>query len=502
MSLLPVKIPPGMFRNGTEYESSGRWYDGNMVRWNSGRMKPIGGWQAVLGPGVAFTGVARGGVAWEDNNGFKYIAIGTNSKLYIGEGGVFTDVTPLGLVAGRVDSILGPGYGAGPYGREGYGTQRAVATLELDAATWSFDTFGQDIIGVLTSDQRIFEFNVSAGTIAVVPNSPTAIAVMVTNEDFVLALGAAGNGRLIKWCDVGNDSVWGPLDTNEAGSINLNTGGRCMNGARVGTQNIVWTDTDVHLVNWVGAPAIYAPTRISENCGLVGPNAFAVTDIAYWWSYAGFFTYNGLVQPLDCEVKDYIFGQVNWLQKAKIYGETNSQNTEITWHFPSLGSVENDSYVSFNYEMKIWYFGIKSAFGARTTWIDRGTFPLPFAVDPAGVIYEHETTFLANGVSRTGQIYARSGPVQVGNGDKVIYANLLLPDVDPNPSALALTTFARQAPAGPVTTTGPTSLVTNAEGYVPVRFAGRQVALRLDQAADQDWALGTMRFDVRGGGGR
>jgi hypothetical protein len=207
------------------------------------------------------------------------------------------------------------------------------------------------------------------------------------------------------------------------------------------------------------------------------------------------------VQPLPCDVQDYIWANINWTQTAKIYGEINSRFNEATWHFPSLNSIENDSYVTFNYRMNVWTFGIGSALGARTTWLDRSPFPLPLAVDPSGIVYEHETGFLANGVSRVGQIFAQSGPAEIGSGDKIIYANLMIPDGS-NIQALTMTSKTRFAPLGPETAVGPVPLMPNAEGYVPVRFAGRQAAIRLDAVADADWSIGSTRLKVAGGGGR
>lgn len=500
-NFFPIKIPPGMSRNGTEYESAGRWYDGNLVRWENGTLKPIGGWQSLLPDGVHFTGVARGGIAWVDNNGFRYIAIGTHEKLYIGTGGVFTDVTPVGFVAGRADSILGPGYGAGPYGKSTYGTPRSTATLQLDASIWSFDTFGQDMVCVFDADNKIYEYNPSTSTLAQVSGSPTALAVMTTNEDFLMALGAGGIGRKIEWSDVGNDTVWTPTTTDSAGSIFLQSGGRCMAGRRVGIQNLVWTSVDVHLINFIGPPGIYAPIRIGDGCGLISRNGVAITDVAYWWGQGGFFMYNGLVQPLFCDVQDYIFRNLNVLQQAKIYATTNTRYNEITWFFPSLVSTECDSYVTYNYKEKFWYFGLQSSI-ARTTYVDRGVFPWPLAVDAGGVIYEMEQGFLANGASRNGQVFVQGGPVEIGNGDKVIYANLMIPDASVNPGSIQFTAKTRQAPAGPESVFGPYSLVPNAEGYVPVRFAGRQAAPRVDQIVDTDWSLGRPRLVVAAGGGR
>jgi hypothetical protein len=502
--LVPIKLPPGMFRNGTEYESSGRWYDGNLVRWENGRLKPMGGWQALLAPGVAFTGVARGGIAFEDDNGYPYVAIGTNTNLYIGEGGVFTDVTPSGLVTGNADSILGAGYGAGPYGDDNYGTQRAIASLALTAATWSMDTFGDTIVTCLSSDQNIYSFDPTTGDVTIPSGSPTAAAVMATNEDYIVAIGAAGDPRLVQWPDIGTTTVWTPSDTNSAGSINLKTAGKAIAGACVGLQNLVWTDTDAHLLNFVGSPGIYGPIRIGTHCGLVGPRAYAVTDVAWWMGVGGFFMFNGVVNPIPCDVQDYIWRLVNWTQSAKIYAATNTRYNEVIWFFPSIYSTDGygecDSYVAFNYKDGLWYFGIQSTL-ARTTWVDRGTFPLPLAVDPNGIIYEQEYGSLANGATRVGQVFAQSGPAEIGSGAQMIYSNLMLPDGYNLPS-LEMTAKTRQTPSGPLSTGTAYPLVPNAEGYIPVRIAGRQVALRFDQTADTDWSLGKSRLKVTAGGGR
>jgi hypothetical protein len=581
---LPIKIPPGMFRNGTNYEAMGRWWNGDQVRWANGRLKPYGGWKSMLAAGSHLTGVARGGIAWSSNAGFRYLAIGTNAKLYIGQGGVFTDVTPGGLVAGRQDSILGPGYGAGPYGSNAfaaftgsisgtvltvtavsqgtlatglfiygagvasgttitspgtgtggtgtynintsqtvaseamttgdgtnsYGTPRTRNTLELDAATWSFDSYGEDIVSCLTSDQKIYLFDPTAGTTTRIANSPAAIAVMVSNEDFILALGAAGEGRLIQWPDIGNFTNWTAGITTSAGSVPLTTGGRTMAGTVVGTQNVIWTNEDFHILDYIGSPGIYGPRKFADKCGLVGPNAWAVTDIAYWWSWGGFYQYNGVVQMLPCEVQDYIWDMVDWTQTAKIYCETNSTFEEVTWWFPSIYQgtqmapppTECDSYITYNRKYNVWYFGVKSVLGARTTWIDRGEWPLPIAVDPSGVVYEHETGWTANGTTRVGQVFAQSGPVEIGGGKNVSYVDLAIPDVDPNPNAVELAVLTQMAPDGPVTTVGPASMVPNAEGYFPVQFAGRQAAFKIEQAADEEWSFGTLRVNVKQRGSR
>jgi hypothetical protein len=526
-----------MFRNGTQYEASGRWYDGNLVRWENSRLKPIGGWRALMaaasGGGMAppLSGTARGGIAFEDNVGNSYLLLGTNTNLYVSTGGVLYDITPTGFASGHTGSIPGPGYGAGPYGADTppagtntYGTRRVgtVTHLTLAASTWSFDTFGNSVVCCCSSDQNIYQFDPTA-TIGTPPvnlsnpalpttgppptRAPTAQAVMVANEDFILALGAAGNVRRIAWPSVGTSTDWVPTGINTAGGINLNTDGKAIAGARVGAQNLVWTDSDAHLVNYVGPPAVYGTTRIGSHCGLIGPRAYAVTDVAYWMGVGGFFIYNGIVTPMPCEVQDYLWRIIDFSQAAKIYGATNTRFNEIMWFFPSLlspvgtdGTHECDSYVIFNYKENVWYFGSPSLL-ARTTWVDRDVYPVPGAVDAFGHIFQHEIDYTDNGASRVGQVRIKSGFNEIANGDKIAYSNLMLPDAGGTSEAVSANISTAFTPEGPVTTQT-ISMTPNAEGYVPLRLTGRQIAIELVNVADADWSLGKPRLNVVAGGRR
>jgi len=46
---VPLNLPPGVVRRGTQYASSGRWFDTHLVRWYQGVAQPIGGWQQLTG---------------------------------------------------------------------------------------------------------------------------------------------------------------------------------------------------------------------------------------------------------------------------------------------------------------------------------------------------------------------------------------------------------------------------------------------------------------------
>ena len=115
MALIPLKIPPGVYRNGTEYQSAGRWYDANLVRWYENTLRPIGGWRKKSE--TALTGSCRGILTWRSNSGGRYIAMGTHSKLYVmDENAVLKDITPTGFTAGRASAVSGTGYGYNTYG--------------------------------------------------------------------------------------------------------------------------------------------------------------------------------------------------------------------------------------------------------------------------------------------------------------------------------------------------------------------------------------------------
>ena len=116
-------------KNGTAYQAKGRWHDCNLVRWKDNRLQPLGGWQKVIDSPI--TGVGRAMITWRDYTGDRWMAIGTNSNLYIytSLSGSATDITPLNFVAGDSDAKLGLGFGAGDFG--GYDTRKTVTGTDI-----------------------------------------------------------------------------------------------------------------------------------------------------------------------------------------------------------------------------------------------------------------------------------------------------------------------------------------------------------------------------------
>ena len=116
--LVPFQPPPGVWANGTPYEAKGRWSDSNLVRWRNGRLETLGGWEETID--ASLSGVGRAMLTWSDYSGQQWLAIGTNSNLYIFTSlyGSAEDITPViaapnAFTTGNSDAEVGLGFGAG-----------------------------------------------------------------------------------------------------------------------------------------------------------------------------------------------------------------------------------------------------------------------------------------------------------------------------------------------------------------------------------------------------
>jgi hypothetical protein len=161
----------------------------------------------------------------------------------------------------------------------------------------------------------------------------------------------------------------------------------------------------------------------------------------------------------------------------------NSKYGEIWWYYPSSGSNENDSYVTFNYRENHWAIGSL----ARTAGTDAGVFTNPMMVSTDGYVYEHEVGFAYDGAS----VFAESGPVQIGNGDNVMAVRQVVPD-ESNLGDAVVSFTSRLYPTGAQSSFGPYS----AANPTSVRFSGRQVNMKVTGATLADWRVGVMRLDA------
>jgi hypothetical protein len=490
---IPLKLPPGIYRNGTEYQAAGRWYDANLVRWYENTLRPMGGWRKRSTSQM--TGLCRGFITWRANDAERWIAAGTQSKLYaMNEAGTLKEITPTGITAGIASATIKTGYGYGTYGSYAYGVARPDLGGLIPATTWSLDTWGEYLVACSSADGKLYEWQLGFTTptlAAAITNAPTGNkALLVTAERILFALGAGGNPRKVQWSDQEDNTVWTPLATNQAGDYELTTPGTLLAGKRVKGVNLLFTDVDVHTATYIGAPFVYGFEKAGSGCGLISAQAVAAIDTAaIWMSKSGFWTYDGYVKPLPSDVSDYVFSNMNFNQASKVYAVHNSQFGEIWWYYPSSGSNENDSYVTYNYRENHWNIGSL----ARTAGTDAGVFTNPLLVSADGYIYEHEVGFAYDSAS----VFAESGPVQLGNGDNIMSVRQVVPDEQTLGEAV-VSFKTRNYPTGTQSTFGPYT----AANPTDVRFAARQVNVKVTGAVLADWRIGVMRLEAVAGGKR
>jgi hypothetical protein len=529
---IPLEFQPGLWKNGTLYQARGRWFDADLMRWSVGGLGPVGGWRTWgfatypvrtdIGGG-SDTGPGRTSLTWMDNRFRRWLAVGSASKLYVyDDAAALFDITPTGFTAGRINADPNTGYGNSTFGHSSYGDSRPDLGTPVPASIWSLDLWGEDLVGVMPEDGKVYQWDASVGVptaviAAQVANSPEyAIANIVTSERIHMVFGGTleadpvetdRDRRRVFWSDSEDNTDWTSTSTNLAGDQVLETKGDLLGAAKVRGQILIFTTDDAHTATFVGLPYAYQFDRVGDNCGPVNINAVAVAgNTAYWMgrSAQGFFKYDGYVTVIPCDVEDYIVTQMNESQASKVVAWHNTLFHEIVWFYPE--GIENDSYVSYNYLEDHWSVGNLS----RTSTTSRGIFQLPILFDPEGNPYEHEVGGTYADVDeivrspetivtyKTPQVpYVESGPIQLGDGNRILSATSLIPDVT-TLGDITTTFYTRLYPTDSDTTHGPYDMA----APTSVRFTGRTVRMKCISESANSWRLGVPRLEMQPGARR
>lgn len=500
MPLAPFAVPPGHYRAGTEYLSRGRWFDGSLVRFYAGTIQPVGGWRKVNSS--ALTGRPCALFSWRPDDVVvgRYLAIGTEQKAYVYDGSATTDITPASFSDGSSYATTTQGYGAGLYGADTYGTPRTGTAGVTPVDAWHFDSWGEYLVGCFTADGRLLEWDLNtANDFTVITNAPTQCkGLVVTDERMMMALAAGGDPRKVQWSSTEDNTTWTPVANNTAGDLLLTTNGKIVTGERVRGGVLVHTDTDAHMVSYLGAPFYYGVERVGDNCGIVSANAKAATaSVVAWMSHNGFYLFDGYVRPLPCDVQDYVFSDINRVQISKVCAWPNGEWGEIWWFYPSANADENDRYVVWNYRENHWTIGRL----VRTAGIDKNTQDFPICTDNVGNWYEHENGYTNDGTERTSSVFLESGPTEIAPGERMVWLNQCIHDESDAADRMQLTIKTRFTPEGDEVTAGPYTF-NAANGYTDVRALGRAFKVRVEETTSGAWRLGTLRFDMKPGGRR
>ena len=427
--------------------------------------------------------------------------------------------------------VSGAGWGAGTWSRGSWSSASSDAIVTNTLRLWTHDNFGEDLL-MNVRDGGIYYWDQTGGlssravditSLAVGTSVPTvAKQILVSDRDrHVLAFGCDTESNpgvqdplAIRFSSQESLTDWQTTATNTAGELRLGSGSEIVTALETRQQVLVFTDTTLYSMQFLGPPFTFGVSSLSENITIAGPNAaIAVDDNVFWMGQSEFYVYSGSVQRLPCMVRDFVFSDLNDGQIEKVNAALNTQHSEIWWFYPSSNSDEVDKYVVYNYQEKVWYYG---TFG-RTAWIDRGIFDFPFAANSDGFVYEHEIGFDDGTTDPVSAIpaYIQSSPIDIGDGEQFMFIRRMIPDVDFKNSTANLpetniTIDVKNAPDGTYSSSQTDVFVKTQAASVNdrteqlyFRLRGRQMRFKI--ASDElgvDWRLGSPRIDIRSDGRR
>ena len=614
MKLVDLKFQPGVDKQDTAYSAGDqrKYVDSDFVRFHYGKPERWKGWSYLPNPNKTIVGVVRDTHSWIGLDEIRYLAIGTDRKLYIYSEGAVYDITPIRetaaltnpfttngtttvsvadaahgaavgdfvtfdsfstidgldmnqefeitsvtsasaytvthtstasgstsggggsgnakyqITTGPATSSLGYGWSTLTWNTSTWNTPRSSSNLVIDARQWSLDNFGEDLIAtVLNGGTFIWDTSVGTGSRATaLSNAPTAsrFSLISTDTRHLLIFGTettigdstTQDELFFRFSDRENATQYTPVATNEAGSLRISDGSRIMGAVKSSGQILLWTDTSMHGIQFVGTPFTFGLRQLGANCGLIGQHAaIEVNGRAYWMSDDSFYMYDGVVKKMPCSVQDYVFDDLSYTNRNDIACGLNTAFNEIIWYYPSTNASQIDRAVVYNYLENTWY----TLNLARTTWLGAYVYELPIATEydssitannstilgltaGASYIYEHESgNNQADGTAISA--FLTTGSVEIADGDELMSVSKLVPDFDNLANTMTATLTLEQYPqsASNVTATGS---ITSTTEKIDVRGRGRAVKIKYETNTVDDtaWRLGSTKLQLRSDGRR
>jgi len=614
MKLVDLKFQPGIDKQDTAYSAGDqrKYVDSDFVRFHYGKPERWKGWSYLPNPNKTIVGVVRDTHSWVGLDGIRYLALGTDRKLYIYTEGALYDITPLRdtealtnpfttngtttvsvadaahgaavgdfvtfdsfstidgldmnqefevtsvtsasvytvthtstasgstsggggsgnakyqITTGPSTSTYGYGWGTLTWNTSTWNTPRSSSSVVLSARQWSLDNFGEDLIATVLNGGT-FIWDTSGGTgvrATALSNAPTAsrFSIVSTDTRHLLIFGtettigdaSTQDDLLFRFSDREDATDYTPVSTNEAGSLRISDGSRIIGAVKSSGQIIVWTDTSMHGIQFVGTPFTFGLRQLGANCGLIAQHAaIEVNGRAYWMSDDSFYMYDGVVKKMPCSVQDYVFDDMSYTNRNDIACGLNAAFNEIIWYYPSANATQIDRAVAYNYLENTWY----TLSLGRTTWLGAYVYEQPIATEynaslsannstilgltaGASYVYEHESgNNQADGTAITA--FLTSGSVEIADGDELMSVSKLVPDFDNLANTMTATLTLEQYPqsADTVTTTGSISSTTE---KINVRGRGRAVKIKYETNTVNDtaWRLGSTKLQLRPDGRR
>ena len=350
---------------------------------------------------------------------------------------------------------------------------------------------------------------------------------------FIFAFGAndyastTQDPMLVRWSDQESLTEWAPAATNQAGSLRLSHGSQIVAAAQSRQEVLVWTDSSLYSMQYVGTPVVWSSQLVGDNISITSQNAAAyASGVTYWMGVDKFYKYDGTTQTLSCDLRQFVFGDINLSQKGQIFASTNEGFNEVWWFYCSADSTVIDRYVVYNYLENdgagCWYYGSMT----RTAWLDSGlrNYPIAATYDGSqGNLVDHESGVDDGTTGTLAPIssYITSAQFDIDDGHNFAFIWRVLPDITfrgSNASAPQVTMYLQPLQNSGSGYNDPASVggVSNAPivrtavlpieaftGQINTRVRGRQLSMKItSEDLGVQWQLGAPRLDIRPDGRR
>jgi len=424
------------------------------------------------------------------------------------------------------------GWGAGAWGSGTWG----LGSTSVDALRiWNQNNFGQNLIfGPRGEGLYYWDANTSLTTRGVLLSSLGGASDVPLYQNFllvsdvsrfVLVFGtnditdAILDPMLIRWSDQEDPVQWTPAPTNQAGSLRLSHGSQIVTAVQTRQEIVVFTDSALYSLQYLGPPFVWGSQLLGDNLSIMGPNAAtAASGIIYWMGVDKFYMYDGRVQTLNCDLRRFVFQDLNKAQAEQIVAGTNEGFNEVWWFYCSANSFEIDKYVVFNYLENIWYYGTMQ----RTAWLDSGLADYPIAATYSNNIVNHEQGINNNetGTELPIEAYISSSEFDINDGHNFGFVWRILPDLtfenSTNSPAGTVPTVTMDlyglsnsgsgatSSAGQSVLKGSSYVITEEfTGQIYTRVRGRQLIFKISSnQLNTTWQIGAPRIDIRPDGRR
>ena len=342
------------------------------------------------------------------------------------------------------------------------------------------------------------------------------------SSNFIIAFGANNYGAvvqdpmLIRWSDQQNTQVWYPDITNQAGSVRLSHGSQIITAIQTRQEIVVFTDAALYSLQYIGAPYVWGLQLLSESTTIMGPNATTVASgVVYWMGIDKFYIYSGgVAQTLNCDLRRFVFENLNTSQNEQVYCSTVEGFNEVWWFYVSGSGTQINAYVVYNYLEQVWYYGTMG----RTAWLDNTLQSNPIGATYNGYLCNQESGIddYETGVAAPIDAYVSSAEFDISSGDHFSFVWRVLPDVTfENSTSTTPTVVMTLLPmydsgsgtnnprSNTVQSYSITANPTTFTGQVWTRVRGRQMIFKMESTTlGTTWQLGAPRIDIRPDGRR